>query len=522
VHPRIFPDDFLLAAFDQLGQRDTAFGAGGYALAGDDKDIANWHAHALVLGAQGRATLTGDTGGSAGIPLARFTSTGAVEGTPATIPGTGTADQALALALLPADRLLLAGIAYGQSQSALLARLNADLAPDATFGTGGIARFAEGLAFTSIALDPAGGLHAAGYDQERALLAKVDDRGRFDPTLGAAGARPGLVAVDAVTGPDRALGLGIDSAGRAHLIGVSEPQQAPRGPLATRHQPNAAPTAAFTGPFELQPGQEGAFDAIASSDPERALRRYEWDFDGDGAFETDAGTNPAITRTFGTTGVFAVGLRVTDHGGLQSTAARPLRVAAPPAGPKPRLGRTAVLSAAKGRVRVRLPGTRRFVPISDAREIPNGTEIDARKGRARITVARNATGALDTSDFYLGRFRFRQASGPAPYTTLSLAGGDFRGCGPANPKLAVAAAKGKRRVVRRLWGDGHGRFRTKGRYASATVRGTRWQTIDRCDGVALVVTRGVVSFRDLLRGRPSRRVAAGQTGFVASKKRRSA
>jgi hypothetical protein len=54
------------------------------------------------------------------------------------------------------------------------------------------------------------------------------------------------------------------------------------------------------------------------------------------------------------------------------------------------------------------------------------------------------------------------------------------------------------------------------------VRGTRWQTIDRCDGVALVVTRGVVSFRDLLRGRPSRRIAAGQTGFVASKKRRPA
>jgi hypothetical protein len=63
-------------------------------------------------------------------------------------------------------------------------------------------------------------------------------------------------------------------------------------------------------------------------------------------------------------------------------------------------------------------------------------------------------------------------------------------------------AKGKRRVVRRLWGrDNHSRFRTHGRDSVATVRGTRWVTTDRCDGTLTRVTQGKVSVRDLRRKR---------------------
>ncbi|MGO9958959.1 MAG: hypothetical protein ACLP50_23840, partial [Solirubrobacteraceae bacterium] len=44
-----------------------------------------------------------------------------------------------------------------------------------------------------------------------------------------------------------------------------------------------------------------------------------------------------------------------------------------------------------------------------------------------------------------------------------------------------------------------GSFRTKGRYSSATVRGTVWETSDRCDGTLTVVKRGVVSVFDFHR-----------------------
>jgi len=56
--------------------------------------------------------------------------------------------------------------------------------------------------------------------------------------------------------------------------------------------------------------------------------------------------------------------------------------------------------------------------------------------------------------------------------------------------------------VRRLWGsDSGGRFRTHGRHSQATVRGTRWLTVDRCDGTLTRVTRGAVSVRDHVRDR---------------------
>ena len=63
--------------------------------------------------------------------------------------------------------------------------------------------------------------------------------------------------------------------------------------------------------------------------------------------------------------------------------------------------------------------------------------------------------------------------------------------------------------MRQLWGDGKGKFRTKGRYASATVRGTRWLTADRCDGTQRArSTRGVIAGADV----PKRRKVTVRAG----------
>jgi hypothetical protein len=50
-------------------------------------------------------------------------------------------------------------------------------------------------------------------------------------------------------------------------------------------------------------------------------------------------------------------------------------------------------------------------------------------------------------------------------------------------------------------GNSSGRFRTRGRYSAATVRGTIWDTIDRCDGTLTRVRRGVVVVRDFRKRR---------------------
>jgi hypothetical protein len=54
---------------------------------------------------------------------------------------------------------------------------------------------------------------------------------------------------------------------------------------------------------------------------------------------------------------------------------------------------------------------------------------------------------------------------------------------------------------RRLRANARGRFRSRGRYSAATVRGTIWLTEDRCDGTLTKVTRGRVAVRDFRRKR---------------------
>jgi hypothetical protein len=416
------------------------------------------------------------------------------------------------VAVLGDGRILVAG---REGPGALLARLTPEGAPDSgfggTFGTGDVA-------FDDLLVDVVGSVYAVGDGGPgRLRLGRFDDRGRPDPTLRDGGFRD----VDAGAKP---IAVALDAQERPHLLGSTS-----ENPVAVRLQANAPPVAVIVGPDRVGRGRPTTYDASRSTDPENALRRFEWDLDGDGTFETDGGANPAIQTTFPTAGVFTVGLRVTDHRGLQSTATKQVQVdESPPAATggaaAPSVGLAAASgSTARGVVFVRRPGETKFTQLFAGESIPNGTIVDARRGRVRITAPRDVSGATDSAVFYLGRFRITRTEGVAPYTNLTLYGGDFRGCGPARPQLRVPLARAaadsrrrKRRVVRRLWGSGKGRFRTQGRYAAATVRGTKWQIIDRCDGVKLQVVSGVVEFRDTFRATRVRSVKAGGSSFVPS------
>jgi ferric-dicitrate binding protein FerR (iron transport regulator) len=51
---------------------------------------------------------------------------------------------------------------------------------------------------------------------------------------------------------------------------------------------------------------------------------------------------------------------------------------------------------------------------------------------------------------------------------------------------------------RHLWVNGRGNFKTRGKRASAIVRGTQWLTSDSPVGTRVAVSRGAVSVRDLV------------------------
>lgn len=169
----------------------------------------------------------------------------------------------------------------------------------------------------------------------------------------------------------------------------------------------------------------------------------------------------------------------------------------------PAPGELAGVVPVRGQVLVRVPGSDRFVPLGHTTEIPMGTQVDATRGTVRLVSAVTAT-QTNSAEFFDGLFTIRQRRANRAIMQLFLGGGNFGVCRRRTSSASTVETPGARRPrrpVRRLWGSGKGRFETRGRYSSATVRGTRWLVTDRCDGTLTRVTQGVVLVRDFKRRR---------------------
>jgi len=91
---------------------------------------------------------------------------------------------------------------------------------------------------------------------------------------------------------------------------------------------DAKPTATLAANrTRLASGGAVAFGAAGSTDPDGAIQRYAWDFDGDGV--TDA-TGRAVTHRYGVAGTYDARLTVTDTDGYTDTASRTITVQAAP------------------------------------------------------------------------------------------------------------------------------------------------------------------------------------------------
>jgi hypothetical protein len=186
----------------------------------------------------------------------------------------------------------------------------------------------------------------------------------------------------------------------------------------------------------------------------------------------------------------------TDVFGHSSSAERAFTVAAPqpaqtptatptatpPPSPPPVVNKSVEATKVSGTVLVKVKGTNTFVPLADA-VIGNGSQVDARFG---VVVITTSTGEKAT--FYAGLFTIVQSG---RITTLTLS--EALDCKQAKGKARAAAKKPK---TRKLWGEGKGKFRTKGTYSAATVRGTKWLVTDTCTATVTRVIQGVVSVRD--------------------------
>ena len=195
----------------------------------------------------------------------------------------------------------------------------------------------------------------------------------------------------------------------------------------------------------------------------------------------------------------------------------PLTLAELDATDPPTLGKDVNVAPVSGDVLVSLPAGasasqsvpglkgRQFEPLQEARQIPVGSFIDTRRGTVALHTARDSKKRIQTGEFAAGVFQVLQsrkvkARGMTELRLKGLTAG-FASCGARERSAVAGTSRLSRRAIRRLRARARGRYRTRGRHSAATVRGTVWDTIDRCDGTLTKVRRGKVAVRDFRRKR---------------------
>jgi hypothetical protein len=181
-------------------------------------------------------------------------------------------------------------------------------------------------------------------------------------------------------------------------------------------------------------------------------------------------------------------------------------------------GKSVQVRVVSGEVFIKLPAgssgratgpPKGFLPLKGAANVPVGSQLDTEEGRVALTSAADTAGQkTQTADFYQGIFQVKQAvpkkkpKKPAALVTdIVLKGASASQCAPLKGARSATVDKkqGPKSVLGKLWGNGKGKFRTSGKYSSATVRGTIWLTQDECDGTLTKVSRGTVIVRDFRR-----------------------
>lgn len=370
------------------------------------------------------------------------------------------------------------------------------------------------------------GFTAAGDRQNvNPLLAPLAYSGPGDPTETHV-PQPGSPAIDAASaagcpavdqrGASRPSGPTCDS-------GAVEVQQAGAGPSASQ------PSVLGLDPFaaERLPGEPNVVTATARNGDgsPAAGRTVRYAITG-----PNAGSGIAITDSAGVARISWEGVRegtdvvsayVDTNGNAVRDGGEPVAQATVRwILPAPRQGRTFNIEPVSGVVRYRFPRRSRARVgaagqtsgiLEEARQVPIGTSVDVRRGRVKMTTAAGR-GLTQSSQFYGGVYTTTQPPrGARPVTELRMS--ESLTCRSGRGKVTASRARS-----RRLWGNGRGRFRTRGRHSVATVRGTIWLQKDTCTKTTTTVRRGSVIVRDLVKRKNVRVKAGGR--YVARARRR--
>ena len=219
-------------------------------------------AYATAVQPDGKVVVAGKAQSGSGKPqmaIARFTAGGALDTTfdsdgtvvvpPVFGSGDTNGDQANAVAVTGAGRILVAGYAsHANGDGALaVAAYTSNGAPDTTFGTNGITTVVVGAggAYNSVnamTLQPDGKVVLAGTWAGGWVVARVDGSGVLDTSFNSAGGQPGT----------RQLDLGDEIADNPYAVAMDTQGGDPRHPRGRQRRPRPG-----SGPRGLRPGLRG-------------------------------------------------------------------------------------------------------------------------------------------------------------------------------------------------------------------------------------------------------------------------
>jgi hypothetical protein len=167
--------------------------------------------------------------------------------------------------------------------------------------------------------------------------------------------------------------------------------------------------------------------------------------------------------------------------------------------PKPVAGQSFNVEPVDGTIELQCPGEDGYSRLTSFKQVPMGCLVNTRHGTIALTSSKGSSGDLQDADFWGGVFVVTQNEGDNQTVELKLAG--KRMCEKrGDPRKAVARSSRAKRGGRRAWGSGKGNYETSGSYGSATVRGTTWLVVDRCDASTLFkVAEGTVWVRDFVK-----------------------
>jgi hypothetical protein len=189
------------------------------------------------------------------------------------------------------------------------------------------------------------------------------------------------------------------------------------------------------------------------------------------------------------------------------------------AAPAPVLGKSVNMTPVSGRMYVKFPGSGAggslsatgpgFVPCLQTCHLPTGTQVDSRFGKFKLTSASGKKGKVFSGTFGGAIVSVSQVKSGRDkgLTTFNLLLGTFPGAPTLKGCSSKTANDGSGPVAEIAslssvyHSSSHGRYRTRSGRSSGSSSGTKWDTINRCNGVLYKVFRGTVTVNDGARHR---------------------